>query len=66
MWMPAPWTLEAVAYLTEFPQEVNFQSHLFCHLEALNAVVAIKTWTQKYKGKQLHLFSNSATAVAIF
>ena len=43
------------AYHTQFPQHILRQNLSFCHLEALNAVVAIKSWAQKHTGK-LHLF----------
>ena len=54
------------AYHTECPQQVFSQSHPICHFEALNVIVAIKMWAQKYKGKLFNLFCDSATAVAIF
>ena len=49
----------------EFLQHMINRSHPICHLEALNVIMAIKTWAQKYKGKLLHLFY-SAAAVVIF
>ena len=57
---------QAEAYHIEFPQHIISQSHPICHLNAVNAVVAIATWAQKYNGKLLHLFCDSVTAVAIF
>ena len=37
-----------------------------CHLEPLNALVALKVWTPMFTGYLVHLFSDNPTAVAIF
>ena len=41
------------------------QNLSICHLEALNALVAVKVWTPHFTGQRVHLFSDNAIAVAI-
>ena len=54
------------AYHAQFPPHIMSEGHPICHLEALNAVVAIKLWAPSFSNCLLHLFSDNAKAVAIF
>ena len=56
------------AHHVEFPQHVLDKGHLIFHLEALNAVVALRQLAarSRFAGQRGRLFSDSATAVAIF
>ena len=54
------------AYHTQFPAHVVQQNASICHLEALNAMVAVKLWAPKLATQLVHLFCDNATAVAIF
>ena len=49
-----------------FPPHVLTQNLSICHLEALNALVAIKLWAPQFRGRLIHLFSDNVTSVAIF
>ena len=50
-----------------FPSpHILHQNLSICHLEALNALVAVKVWSPHFKGQFVHLFSDNATVVAIF
>ena len=53
------------AYHTLFPLSVLRQQRSICHLEALNAVVALKVWAERLTEQRVVLHSDSATAVAI-
>ena len=57
---------DRAAYHVQFPPHIIREAHPICHLEALNIVVAIKLWAPKFSNSLLHLFSDSATALAIF
>ena len=48
------------------PTHILHQNLSICHLEALNALVAVKVWAPHVKGQLVHLFSDNATAVDIF
>ena len=54
------------AYHVEFPPHIVRQRLSICHLEALNAVVAVKVWVLNFTEQLVHLFSGTSTAVAIF
>ena len=54
------------AYHTQFAPHVVREGHPICHLEALNAVVAITLWAPSFSKSLVHLFSDNTTAVAIF
>ena len=42
------------------------EGHLICHLEALNAIVALWKLALMHQGQLLHLFTDSATVAVIF
>ena len=54
------------AYNMEFPPDILKQQLPICHLEALNAVVALKIWAPIFTKQFIHLFSDNTTAMAIF
>ena len=54
------------AYHRVFPPQILHQNLPICHLEALNAVVALKVWAHMFSGHLVHLFSVNTTSVAIF
>ena len=49
----------------QFPPHILHPDLSICHLEALNAVVAVMVWAPKFANHLVHLFSDNATAVAI-
>ncbi len=53
------------AYHHMFSPEVVSKGLAICHLEAINAVAALKLWAPGLRGNLVHLHSDSATAVAI-
>ncbi len=53
------------AYHHKFPQTLISRGLSICHLEAINAVAALKLWAPSLRGQLVHLHSDSATAVAI-
>jgi len=53
------------AYHHMFPQAIRDNGHSIAHLEALNVVVAIKTWAKSLTNKTVIIHSDSATAVAV-
>ena len=55
----------AAAYHVEFPQDILDFDLAICHLEALNCLVALRLWAPELKSKLVHLYSDSATAVAV-
>ena len=54
------------AYHTRFSAHIIEDHHPICHLEVVNVVVAVWHWAPQYRGQLIHLFSDSATAVAMF
>ena len=54
------------AYHMVFLHIIIAAQHPICQLEALNALVALRQWVSRLRGKLVHLFSDSAIAVAIF
>ena len=53
-------------YHSQFLNHIPQQGISICHLEVLNATVAIKSWAPKYANRLVHLFSDNTTAVSIF
>ena len=54
-------------YHTTFPSRVLWDNPLICHLEALNATLAIKLWAPQFVHHQLiHLFCDNQATVTIF
>ena len=53
------------AYHTEFPGDILRDEHPICHLEAVNAVVALKTWVPQIQVSPVHLYTEYAKAMAI-
>ena len=49
-----------------FSPTILHQEHPICHLEALNVVVGMKLWAPLLADKLIHVYSDNATAVAIF
>ena len=49
-----------------FPPTILYQEHPICNLEALNVVVTMKLWAPLLAHKLIHVYSDNATAVAIF
>ena len=54
------------AYHTRFPHPIVQQDSSICHLEVLNAVVAVKICAPMFKNQLVHLFPDNTTAMAIF
>ena len=54
------------AYHTIFPPRVLRDNTLICHLEALNAALAIKLWAPHYMHQLIHLFCDNQATVTIF
>ena len=54
------------AYHVHFPSTILHKEQPICHLKALNMVVAVKLWAPHLGHKLIHLYSDNATAVAIF
>ena len=56
------------AYHAHFPPSILQKDQHICHLEALNVVVVVvvKLWTPRLSHQLVHLYSDNATAVAIF
>ena len=54
------------AYHTEFPAHILLKKRPICHLEVLNAMVALITWVAKLCGKLGHLYCDNTTAVVVF
>ena len=57
---------ECQVYHTKFPVFILEEWHPICHLEALNAVAELQHLAPQCTGQLVHLFSDSAKAVAIF
>ena len=57
---------EREAYHIHFPAHILQQTLSTCHLEALNAKVALKLWAPKLATQVVHLFCDNATVMAIF
>ena len=55
----------AEAYCMEFPLHILQQDLSIWHLEALNAVVAVKVWAPKFAKHLIHLLPDNSMAVAI-
>ena len=49
-----------------FPPHITQQNLSICHLEALNALAAVKVWEPIFTWLLVHLFSDNSTSVAIF
>ena len=58
--------LRPQAYHARFPPHVLSADPAICHLEALNAVVALTLWADRLRGQLVHLFSDSSMAVMVF
>ena len=56
---------ERQAYHAIFPTDILAQEFAISHLDALNCVVAFRQWATQFKDKLVHLYCNSATAVAM-
>ena len=56
----------ANAYHAEFPEYILAKDRPICHLETLNAVVALLMWAPQLAHQLVHLLSDNATAVSIF
>ena len=54
------------AYHMPFPTQVLSLQHHICHQVALNLVMTIRWWALCLRGRLVHLYSDSATAVAFF
>ena len=54
------------AYHKVSPPPTSSTKICLSHLEALNALVVVKVWVPHFRGHLVHLFSDNATAVAIF
>ena len=54
------------AYHTRLPQYITTAKHTICHLEAINAVAGMKTWSAKFSGKLVNVYCNNVTEVSIF
>ena len=53
-------------YHTEFLPQVLAKQHPIIHLEALNALVALRRWAPQLTDDLIQLYSDSTTAVTIF
>ena len=53
-------------YHATFPAHMIHQPHPICHLEALNALAAVKNLDPTLHGALLHLYTDNTMAAAIF
>ena len=54
------------AYHATFPPRVLQDNPLICHLETLNATLAIKLWAPQFVHHLIHLFCDKQAAITIF
>ena len=50
----------------EFPSHIQQKGMSIFHLEALNAVVAMRVWAPQFANQLFHLLSDNSTDVVIF
>ena len=53
-------------YHVQFPPHIVQQRLSICHLEAINAMVAVQIWAPIFTKQLVYLFSDNSTAVTIF
>ena len=59
-------TVGRAYHTTFFTSRVLWDNPFICHLEALNAALAIKLWAPQFVHQLIHLFCDNQAAVTIF